>query len=293
MKACFCGMVFNGDFILEEVIRTFQPYGKVVFVEGPVKYYRNRGFTTSLDDTNNILARTIGSENIIHGQWEEKDDEARAVSQLIPLDTDFVWWIDSDEVYHDETFDQVLELLQTNQYDGMSFKAISFYGGFDRVMTGFEAEFEVHRIQRWYPNAVWASHRPPTVLAPDGRPWRDHRYLNHHETAKRNWFMYHYSYVLPSVMKAKSEYYHTWTQTIPDYFNRVYLPWVTGNAAKKTEIESAYQGVHDWLPQNRGDCYTAKFTGSHPREIEKSLAKLKQRVNDEILLYAVRPELSA
>lgn len=286
-------MVFNGDFILEEVIRTFQPYGKVVFAEGPVKYYRDRGYLTSLDDTNAILAKTIGGDNVIHGQWAEKDDEARAVSQLIPLDTDFVWWVDSDEVYQQETIEKVLALLQTNEYDGMSFKAISFYGGFDHVMTGFEAEFEVHRVQRWYPNAQWASHRPPTVNAPDGRPWREHRYLNHQATSKLGLYMYHYSYVLPSAMKAKSEYYHTWTQTIPDYFHRVYLPWVTGDDIAKAEIEATYRGVHDWLPTNRGDCYTARFTGRHPKEIEKSLPRLKQRIADEILLYAVRPELSA
>lgn len=289
MKVCFCGIVFNGDFILEEAIRTFQPYGKVVFVEGPVKYYRDRGYLTSLDDTNNILARN--SVDVIHGQWQEKDDEARAVSQLIPLDTDFVWWIDADEVYQDKTIEQVLKLLQTNEWDAMSFKAMSFYGGFDRVMTGFESEFETHRIQRWYPNAAWSGHRPPTVNAPDGRPWREHRYVNHEATAAAGWYMYHYSYVLPSAMKAKSEYYHTWTQTIPDYFNRVYLPWVTGDDVAKNEIESRFWGVHDWLPSRRGDCYTARFSGDHPREIAKSLPRLKQRIADEILLYSVRQEL--
>lgn len=285
MNICFCGMVFNGDHFLRQAINSVKPYGTVVFAEGPVRFWRKRGYITSLDDTNRILSETIGGDNVVHGQFEEKDDEARATELLIPKDTDFAWWVDADEIWSANVLERVIALLETDQYDSMSFKATSFYGGFERVMTGFEREFEVHRIQRWYPGATWASHRPPTVNAPDGRPWREHRHLNHHQTEEMGLTYFHYSYVFPSQMQAKAEYYHARGGTIEDYYQRVYLRWVLGNELTRRLVENEFNGVHDWLPERRGDCYTVPFTGQHPPEISKSMPELLARFERELAEY--------
>ena len=49
-------------------------------------------------------------------------------------------------------------------------------------MTGFEENFEVHRIQRFYPGARFATHRPPTILARMGGPGVRIGHLNHEAT---------------------------------------------------------------------------------------------------------------
>lgn len=284
VKICWQMLVYNGNFVLEECLKTILPYGKVVVTEGPVSYFAKNGKTTSDDGTNEVLSRLVGDENIVHGVWDEKDSMQNAVLHLIPKDTNFVWLVDSDEIYFPEDIESIIGLLLTDKYDSVAFKANSFYAGFSRRMTGFEENFEIHRIQRWYPGARWKTHRPPTVLAPDGKPWREHRHLSHSDTDKMGIRIAHYSYVWPSQMRMKIPYYRELTNhgTIEGYFDTVYRKWILGDDAAKQAIENQFSGVHDWRPERRGDCYTVPFTGEHPEEIKKSLPKLQERLDKEI-----------
>jgi len=191
--------------------------------------------------------------------------------------------LDSDEIWSQEALEKILAVL--DHYYSASFRANSFYGSFDRIMTGFEAEYDTHRIQRWYPGARWETHRPPTINGPDGRPWRNHRHLDGETIGVK---FHHYSYVFPTQMKAKAAYY--WDRNpsgeIPDYFNRVYLPWVKAHHMdsydKREAVEHEFQGVHDWTPARRGPTFTKLFDGQHPAEIWKSRKALKERLYGEL-----------
>lgn len=277
VKITFQMIVFNADAFLEPVLRTIKPFGNVVVTEGPVKYFADRGATTSTDRTNEILARLLPASAVVRGQWEEKTEMMAAAEHLIPPDTTHVWMVDADEVWPIPVIQTMLSTLE--HYDSVSFKPYSFFGGFNRYLTGFEEAFDWVRIQRWYPGARWATHRPPTVNAPDGRPWRKHRHLACPER------FYHYSYVMPAAVRAKTEYYGSWGMgTIPDYFNTVYLPWVVARSKQERQaIEDRYKGVHEWLPTRRGDCYTTEFTGQHPPLIASRLPEYKARINKELL----------
>ena len=51
---------------------------------------------------------------------------------------------------------------------------------------------------------------------------------------------------------------------------------MNSNNLDKTKIinlykEKNYQGVHEFKPEYRGDCYTAYFEGSHPKAIENNI----------------------
>ena len=174
MKICFLMIVFNGDAVLREALEPLLSLGPVVVAEGPVAYYGKQGWATSTDCTNEILREMLPADRVVHGRWFEKDDQMNATKSLIPEDTTHVWMVDSDEVWKPRDLEAVLGELDS--WDSVSFKPITFFGGFDRVLTGFEQRFVWYRVQRWYPGAQWLAHRPPTVLSPEGRPWRDYRH---------------------------------------------------------------------------------------------------------------------
>jgi len=283
-RVAFQMIVFNGDHFLEPVLEAIEPYGPIYVTEGPVQYYVDRGFTESTDNTMDILLEHVPAKHIVRGQWSEKDEMMNAVEHLIPGNTSHVWMVDADEVWKDQDIQTILEVL--DNVDSMSFRMNSFFAGFDHIMTGFEENFEVHRIKRWYPGATWVTHRPPTICDPvENVPWRDSgRHCSHMETDAIGVRFYHYSYVYPYQMMGKSSYYQNYTggYNIPDYFNKVWLPWATGNAMRRVFIEEEYRGVHDWLPSRRGDCFTRRFTLDHPKVIQKRLPELRARWNKEI-----------
>lgn len=283
MKITFQMVVFNGDFVLKECLESILPYGDVVVTEGPVKFFADRGFTTSTDNTNDILHTLLCDESIVHGQWSEKDEMMHAVESLIERDSEYVWMVDSDEVWKPKDIETIIKVLQEDVIDSMAFKPYSFYGPLQRYIGGFERKFEWHRIQRWYPGARWHTHRPPTVLAPDGKPWRDHLHLNHELTNAMGLNFYHYSHVFPSQVKAKTEYYEGRGGCIEDYFSSVWLPWVTGS---REQIENKYNGVQEWLPERRGESRTRDFTGEHPESIVKAMPRLMARFNAELSQWA-------
>ncbi len=280
MKIAWVLIAFNSDYVLEPCLRSVLPFGKVYVAEGPVSFWQERGYTTSTDRTNAILEQY--SIPTIHGQWTEKTHEQNAALSQVPDDVDFIWCLDADEIWKVQDIEAILRILESDTVDSISFKMWSFYGGFERYMTGFEERFEVHRIQRFYPGARFTTHRPPTILARDGRPWREHRHMGHNDTDKLGIRFYHYSDLFPSQVEAKAQYYASMGGNIPNYYHDVYLPWVTGDSAERYYIEEKYNGVHNWLPERRGACRTREFKGEHPAEIQRVMPDLLKRFRAEL-----------
>lgn len=269
-------IVFNGDYVLEDVLAPLVELGNVIAVEGPVKYYQSKGFHTSTDKTNQILSTYLPDRNIIHGQWKEKDEMMRAGGKLVPKNTTHVWMVDADEVWERASLRRVMERLDS--YDSVAFKPLTFYGGFERVLTGFETDAMWYRIQRWYPGANWHTHRPPTVLHPDDqRPMREHRHWDCTEQ------FFHYSYVFPKQVQSKVAYYESWgAGVIPDYFERVYLHWMRASKREREWLEARYKGVHEWLPERRSPCFTKGYHALHPRSIAERMPQLERRLAEEL-----------
>ena len=283
VKLTFQMIVFNSDYVLEPVLESILAFGDVVVTEGPVQYYVDQGYTTSTDRTNEILADMVGEENVVHGQWAEKTEMMNAAVHLIPEDTTHVFMVDADEVWKGRDIGKIMECLRDG-VNSMSFKMWSFFAGFDRYITGFEENFEVHRVKRWYPGARWAEHRPPTVLAPSGEsPYPKLRHMDHNETDNLGIRFFHYSFVFPSQVLAKTPYYQAYTKghNIPGYFDNVWMPWAAF-PGKRFSIEQRYLGVHDWLPRRRGPSYTAPFKGEHPQPIRKRMEALTERFDFEL-----------
>lgn len=284
-RVCFQMIVHNQDYVLREAIAAIRPYGPIIVTEGPVGYWRTA--RAEPDETNFILDAL--RLPVLRGEWAEKDEMVNAGIERVPEGTEFIWVIDSDEVWRARDIEAILKILAGGQVDSMAFHAYSYYGGFTRVMGGFEESFEVHRIQRWYPGARWATHRPPTILAPDGRPWRQHRHMTGNECDNLGLRYWHYSYLWPRQMEAKARYYKALdggAGTIPEYFERVYKPWVAadraGDVALRQAIEDYYEGVHNWIPPRRGPAFTreAALVG-HPAIVEGVMGRLLARFDVE------------
>jgi hypothetical protein len=278
MELTFEIICFQADAFLEPVIKSILPYGKIYAVEGPVRHWRDRGFTKSTDRTSEILHAYLPEDQIVHGQFEEKDEEVNAIADRIK--SDFIFAVDADEVWSKNALDKIVSLLETGNVDSLAFKPYSFFGGFDRYMTGFEQNFPWQRVTRW--NGRWATHRPPTVLAPDGRPWQEHRHLNQFQTDEMGIRFHHYSYCMPRQTYEKSLYYEREGGVIKDWFKEVYLKWTLGDMSHKVEVEQKHGGVHNWTPDRRGECFTTTFAGQHPEEIQKILPQLKERFDREL-----------
>ena len=119
IKIAFGMIVFEGDYVLRECLEQVYPYAhQIVIAEGPVKFWQNKGRTTSTDNTNQILNNFPDPENkikIVHGQFTEKDEQCNAYMNLLQSDVDYLWMIDSDEVYKKRDVEISLILRELKQ----------------------------------------------------------------------------------------------------------------------------------------------------------------------------------
>ncbi len=287
MKIAFGMIVFEGDYVLKECLEQVYPFAsQILIAEGPVKYWQNKGKKTSEDNTNNIIDNFPDPENkikIIHSQYSEKDEQCNAYISLLDDDIDYLWNLDSDEIFKKEDILNIIELLKKENPSSVSIRSCTFYGGFDNYLTGFEQNADnFKRIFRITKGCNWLTHRPPTINYPLNSKVNI-KHINgdelYHLTGAQ---MYHYSYVFPDQVYKKISYYKevlSGDNAIDNYFENVYLPWIEGDYYKKMEIEDRYDGVHEFKPQFRGSCRTAEFNQLHPESIQKNLEFLKTKFN--------------
>ena len=280
-------IVFEGDYVLKQCLDQLYPHvDQILVAEGPVMFWQKKGKRTSQDDTNRILDTYPDPDNklvVIHGQYSEKDDQSNAYVSHIRDDIDYLWMVDSDEVYKTSDIIRMKEYLLKEKPTSVGVQSCSFYGGFDRYLTGFEQNTDNFlRVFRYTKNCKWLKHRPPTIEYPE-------EIVRKHISSKKLYEdtgiqMYHYSYVFPRQVETKTSYYSTFVQngTIPNYFQTVYLPWVRGPQMMRSFIEQRYKGVHEWVPSRRGACYTAKFTGSHPEAVQRDWSELKSKLSSQL-----------
>ena len=292
MKIAFGMIVFNGAYVLKECLESVYPFASQILVaEGPVGYWQTQGHTTSTDGTNGILKSFPDPDNkitVVHGQYSEKDEQCSAYMEHLNSDTDYVWNLDSDEIFKPEDIETIIKLLTDHRFTTAGFQSCSFYGGFDKILGGFEENAEFRRVCKVYPGSYWKTHRPPIMAHRDTRAWPEN-----HMGFKWLWEnhgirMYHYSYVFPDQVYNKVQYYKaavSMDNCIDDYFDSVYLPWVRSDDDGKEHIENKYNGVHEFKPQFRGGCRTKPFDVEHPRIIKDGMELLKQRFDSQLRKY--------
>lgn len=293
MKIAFGMIVFEGDYVLKECLEQVYPFAEQILIsEGPVSYWQRQGRTTSLDGTNEILDNFPDPDNkikIIHGQFSEKDEQCRAYMNHIKDNIDYIWNLDSDEIYKTEDLKKIIKFLEEENPTSVGIRSCSFYGGFNHFLTGFELNRDNFlRIFKYTKGSTWLTHRPPTIKYPV-----ESNIVKKHIDSDTLYYklgvqMYHYSYVFPDQVFKKINYYKdsvSKQNCIDDYFEKVYLPWVKGNDIEKKVVEKKYMGVHEFKPQIRGDCYTQNFVYDHPESINKNMFFLLEKFKKQLKFY--------
>jgi|GEM_PF-1265810 len=291
-KIAFGMIVFEGDYFLQHVLKQVYPFAtQILIAEGPVSYFQRLGRTTSTDRTNEILETFPDPEKkivVVHGRYHEKDAQCQAYMPFLRSDIDYLWNLDADECYSSRNLSNIIEVLRSEEPTSVGVPSVSFYGGFDRYLTGFEQRVDNFlRIFKVTPGARWLTHRPPTIQYPENTKLQ-RRHLSSDLLYKLcGGVMHHYSYVFPRQVYRKVSYYKSAVsreRCLDAYFERVYKPWVLGSVEERAAVERAFLGVHEFRPEYRGDCYTAPYSDTHPESIGLDLMQLEQRLADELLV---------
>ena len=291
MKIAFGMIVLNGNYVLEECIKSVYPYAnQILIAEGPVTYWQQQGLSKSTDGTIEVLNSIPDPENkiqIVSSQYQEKDHQCNTYMKLLDEDNDYIWNLDCDEIFKSRDIETIMEVLEEFKITSVGFRSRSFYGGFDNVLGGFEEGAEFMRIRKVYPGSYWATHRTPTIAHTIPIHERlPERHLDHNTLdEKLGVRMYHYSYVFPQQVKQKVSYYKAAVSKqncIDDYFENVYLPWVTGSQSTRSRIEEEYDGVHEFKPSVRGSCRTKPFEEEHTEIILQNMDKMKKKFEDQL-----------
>jgi glycosyltransferase involved in cell wall biosynthesis len=275
MKIAFGIIVYNGDFVLKECIESIYPYASEILIsEGCVQHFKDKGFTTSTDRTNEIIDNFPDPDNkikVFHGTYKEKTEQCNA---YMPIDADYLWCVDADEIYKPEDIDKIIMRLEIEEPTSVGFKSKTFFGGFDNVIGGFEARAEYRRIFKINKESKWANHRPPQIDNIE-----DAKHISGQSLADKGVYMYHYSYVWDRQVRDKVEYYKakiSKDNCIDDYYETVFKKWVDGDIMTRNIIEAKNNGVHEFKTSYRGDAYTEIFTGEHPEIMQQCIAREKQ-----------------
>ena len=292
MRLTAAMIVLNGDHVLRESLKSIYDYvDEIVIAEGPVRYWQARGVTTSTDLTNDILNSFPDPDKklrILHSQYEEKDQQFSAALSMISKNPSYLLQVDSDEVWTKESIINLKSLLNNKKPISVGIHSNTFVGGFNRVISGFEEKTDNFlRVFRWEDNCKFITHRPPTIVYKNGDRTRGRTHIDSDEARELYEIsMCHYSYVWPSQVKSKIEYYRSkvsMQNCIPDFYENYWLPWVKTNDIEiKWEIEKRILGMHEFKPEIRGPAFTKPYVGSHPDAIKASMSTLQQRIEMEI-----------
>jgi hypothetical protein len=289
LKIAFGMIVFEGDYVLKECLECIYPHAaQILIAEGPVLYWQQQGRTTSTDRTNEILANFPDPDHkiiVTHGQYSEKDEQCQAYMKDMRDDIDYIWEVDSDELYRSQDIEKMISILEKEQYTSVGMRSCSFYGGFNRVIGGFEEKKDnFMRIFKVCPGCYWQTHRPPTISYPP-----DSNIVSKHLDSDTLYYehgiqMYHYSYVFPRQVSNKIAYYKAKVSRdncIDNYISQVYVPWMRAtNDEERFLIEKRFNGVHEFKPTIRPHTFT-KACDTHPFVIIDNMKTLNERTNRE------------
>jgi hypothetical protein len=266
-KISFGMIVFNAESILPDgmlyacIENIYDLAHEILISEGAVKPHGgNPGDVTwaskdgrSTDNTIQVIKNFPDPENKIklytkEGYWNGKLEMCNAY--LEGMTGDYLWQIDSDEFYHKEDMERIIDILSIQQFDVIEFYLKHFFGDFhhccDETQKGLANHIPYPRVFRHEPGAKWLSHAPPIYST--GRK----KVLNRDITFSMGIIFYHYWMVCKSQIDFKHVYYKS------------------GGVNWKAKWE-------EWHKDNSIEIYAGDrctpFVGNHP-EIIKRLIKV-------------------
>lgn len=276
MKISYVMIVLNGMPFIEFSLRAiYDSAHEIVIVEGAVKdcMFAANSDGSSIDGTVEFIKAFPDPENkikIIQGMWPEKREMQNAALKYVS--GNYVWLVDSDEVYHKQDIQKVIQVLKQN--DGIMQLNLSYYPfwkGFDYYMFCPEVEWSraCGRVFKYTPGATFTQHRPITMQWPK----------NQHASTPYlmpDMHFFHYSYILDSQVKQKIRLYkkyrwdRVWSISLDNWYNECFLKWTP-------ETREEIERVHPIWTGHRNS-YTQRFEGAHPEVMLEYIEKFNSKI---------------
>jgi len=280
VKISFVTIVLNGLPFLEFSLKAIYPFAhEIIIVEGAVKKARFAANPdgSSKDGTVEFIRNFPDPERkirLIQGFWAEKDEMQDVALRYIS--GDYVWLVDSDEVYKRDHIIRIKQLLKENpDITQINFIPYNFWKGLDYIFVSSAFEqprAHYRRVFKFREDARFVSHRPPTLLYTSSRTTADRiKVVTGFQTRQMGLEMFHYSYVLKDQVLQKIRLYSrygwgkSWGIDLKKWYNECFLKWTPET---REEIEKRW-GI--WT----GDIHshTKKFEGTHPEVMQEFVRK--------------------
>jgi glycosyltransferase involved in cell wall biosynthesis/ADP-heptose:LPS heptosyltransferase/predicted O-methyltransferase YrrM/ubiquinone/menaquinone biosynthesis C-methylase UbiE len=285
----FVMIVLNGMPFIEYSLKSIYEFAhEIIIVEGAVEkcMFAARPDGSSKDGTVEFLRRFPDPKRkirLIQGRWPEKCPMQNEALKYVT--GDYVWLIDSDEVYKREDLEKMKEVLrQDPSITQANFILDNFWKGLDTIFVSdkfFEPAYHCRRLFRYVPGAMFTSHRPPTLQWPGRRETTEQMHLlDGNATRNMGIVLFHYSYVTDEQVRQKVELYQRygwgklWNLDLLQWYEQCFRKWTPSNSR---EIESRW-------PVWTGDknSRTQQFNGTHPEVmIEYLIQRTKIRQNGQ------------
>jgi hypothetical protein len=190
---------------------------------------------------------------------------------------DYLWQIDYDEFYHPGDMTTILELMASRaNVKAASVRTVPFWGGIEYVTDGLYLRNGIRdcpRVFKWKPGYRYVNHRPVTIVDERGEDVGAAVTLSADELATKGIFLYHYSFVLPSQVVQKREYYCGLAGL------RNELPRVSRRRRQWTENYFSLKRPFfiDDTSITTGPSWLQRFRGQHPPMIERLWADVVEQ----------------
>ncbi|MCK4816380.1 glycosyltransferase family 2 protein, partial [bacterium] len=284
IKFSFVMIVLNGMPFIEYSLKSVYDFAhEIIIVEGAVAecMFAANGDGSSKDGTVEFIKSFSDPANkikFIQGRWPEKCEMQNEALKYVT--GDYVWLIDSDEVYKKDDLEKIKDILKNEpSITQVNFIPDNFWKGMDYIFVSprfFEPESHFRRLFKYVQGAYFTTHRPPTMVWADSDKTTEQMHLLDGTTTRRMGIIfYHYSYVLNKQVKQKIELYNKynwgdkWGINLLEWYNECFLKWTPEN---REQIEARY-------PVWTGDrnSRTQLFTSTHPEVMENFKNKFEQK----------------
>ena len=205
------------------------------------------------EDETNQLVESIGSDKIkiFRSIWDDTlrsggrvlAAETDKAMEKIALDSDWGFYIQADEIFHEESAESVLKSMKKYKDDvsveGLLFNYHHFYGSFDYVADS----------RRWYRKEIRII-RPHSGISSwkDAQGFRKNR--RHLKVKESGGSIYHYGWVKPpEFQQAKQQYFHKLWHN--DQWMKENVPDVPGFDYSKVDSVQRFKGSHPFVIRER------------------------------------------
>lgn len=279
MKISFIIIVLNGMPFLKAALESiYESAHEIIIIEGAEQQGMfAANFDGSSKDGTVEFIKTFSDPNkkikLIQGKWGFKRDMQNLALKGETVSGDYIWLVDSDEIYKKEDINTIKQMLVKDPtiYQ-INFPIIHFWKGGDWILdTTVLARAKSQRIFKMQPPCYFSTHRPPTMVYRNTQ--KEKKLITHDVLKKQGIFQYHYSYVLKEQVWQKINLYkiYGWEKTwkmdlIGDWYPNCFMKWTPKN---RKEIEEKYTIIPCAKDSN-----TKPFMGTHPSTMKIILENL-------------------